>query len=588
MPYLGNSSLPFDPTRTAGQPRDAERFSGNGSTTNFTLSRIVNNPTDVELFVNNVQQEPIVSYNIIGTTLSFTVAPPLGTNNIYIIYRAFNTGASVSVPDGSITYSKIANNLKLFTTDNLTPNGNNSVFTLSEIPPDANALFVVIDGLVRRAPENYTVSGQTITFATPPAANSNVQVRHLGIRTNQTITAIAANTYIPRPNISSPVISGNGIRFPDNSVLSSAAALGFKNRIINGAMMVDQRWEGAAITPATTAFVGADRWGIELAESGKLTIQNVIDAPDNSPFSNSIKVTLVSTTTLGANSNNQLYTAIEGYNVADFKWGTPYAKPATLSFWIKTSVPGNYSVSFRNITDSRCYVSVFTINSPNTWEKKTVTIPGDTTGTWDKKEGRGIIIGWGLGAGVNLDGPANVWQTTPFTLTTSACIDFLSQSNGSTWNITGVQLELGEIATDFEFRPFLYEFMLCKRYLQKLNHTDDSYSVNAMAFRDSNYFIITLPFHIPMRTGPSLYDPVYSMTGLSTGTTQGLVNIFNLSTGSQVVCTANTGAWDITKSTSQKAVLRFTGTSLSGSTGHIGAVDSLISNSKFFLSAEVP
>lgn len=208
MAYLGNSSLPFDPTRTAAQPRDAERFSGNGSTVNFTLSRTVNNLTDVEVFVENVQQEPIVAYNIVGTTLSFTEAPPSGSQNIYVIYRAFNTGAQVYVPDGSITYAKLANNLKLFTSDNLTPNGNNSVFTLSDTPPDANTVIVSVDGIVQRAPVHYTISGQTITFTSPPPAGSNVHVRHLGIRTTQTLTAIAANTTIPQPTITGQ-ISGN-------------------------------------------------------------------------------------------------------------------------------------------------------------------------------------------------------------------------------------------------------------------------------------------------------------------------------------------------------------------------------------------
>lgn len=208
MAYIGNNSLPFDPTRTAAQPRDAERFSGNGSTTNFTLSRAVSNLTDVEVFVENVQQEPTTAYNVVGTTLSFTEAPPSGTYNVYVVYRAFNTGAQVYVPDGSITYAKLANNLKLFTTDNLTPNGNNSVFTLSDTPPDANTIIVSVDGIVQRAPVHYTTSGSTITFTSAPPAGANVHVRHLGIRTTQTLTAIAANTTIPQPTITSPNVTG--------------------------------------------------------------------------------------------------------------------------------------------------------------------------------------------------------------------------------------------------------------------------------------------------------------------------------------------------------------------------------------------
>ena len=130
MAYLGNSSLPFDPTRTSPAPRDADRFSGNGSTVAFTLSRSVALAVDIEVFVENVQQEPITAYDVSGATLTFTGAPPSGTNNVYVVYRNFQNGAQVTMPDGSVTYSRLANNLRIFTTDNLTPNGNNSVFKI--------------------------------------------------------------------------------------------------------------------------------------------------------------------------------------------------------------------------------------------------------------------------------------------------------------------------------------------------------------------------------------------------------------------------------------------------------------------------
>lgn len=208
MPYLGNNSLPFDPTRTSPAPRDADRFSGNGSTTAFTLSRSVSAAVDIEVFVENVQQEPIVAYDVNGTSLTFTGAPSSGTNNIYVVYRNFQSGAQVTMPDGSVTYSKLANNLRIFTTDNLTPNGNNAVFTLSEPPADANTVMVTVDGVVQRAPVHYTTSGSTITFTSNPPAGSNVHVRHLGFRTSTTVTQLSANSTITTPTISSPVVSG--------------------------------------------------------------------------------------------------------------------------------------------------------------------------------------------------------------------------------------------------------------------------------------------------------------------------------------------------------------------------------------------
>ena len=201
MAYLGSNLQFGDPTRTTAPQMDAERFSGNGSTVSFTLSRTVSFPTDIRVVVENVLQEPTVSYNVLGTTLTFTEAPPSGTFNIYVVYLRSNSDAQVTLPDGSVTYAKLANNIRIFTSDNLTPNGNNAVFTLTEQPADANTVFVTVDGVVQRAPIHYTVSGKTITFSSNPPALSNVHVRHLGFRTTTTVTTLAANSTLTQVNM---------------------------------------------------------------------------------------------------------------------------------------------------------------------------------------------------------------------------------------------------------------------------------------------------------------------------------------------------------------------------------------------------
>ena len=211
MGYLGQQILPFDPTRTFAPPRDADRFSGNGSSVAFTLSRPVNQETDIEVFVENVQQEPIVAYSSVGTTLTFTEAPPSGTNNVYVVYKNYNTGAQVTVPDGSITYAKLANNIRIFTTDNLVANGSVTTFTLSEIPADANTVMVSVDGVVQRAPIHYTTSGNQITFTSAPPVFSNVHVRHLGFRTTTTVTALAANTTLTTPVLQGQMTANGSI-----------------------------------------------------------------------------------------------------------------------------------------------------------------------------------------------------------------------------------------------------------------------------------------------------------------------------------------------------------------------------------------
>lgn len=223
MAYLGQTALPFDPFRSAAPTSDADRFSGNGSTATFTLSRAVSFPTDIEVFVENVQQEPITSYSVTGTSLTFTEAPPSGTNNVYVVYRNYQTGAQITLPDGSVTYNKLANNIRLFTTDNFTSNGTVATFTLSEQPADANTVLVTVDGIVQRASEHYGLSGRTITFTSTPASNSLISIRHLGFRTTTTVTAIPPGT-----NISNPVIT-NGMTVTGDVTVSGNVTMNTLN-----------------------------------------------------------------------------------------------------------------------------------------------------------------------------------------------------------------------------------------------------------------------------------------------------------------------------------------------------------------------
>lgn len=194
MSYIGAVAPAYDPTRAAVPQLDAERFNGDASTTVFTLSRQVVSPTDIDVFVENVRQEPTTAYNVDGLTLTFTSAPILGTNNIYVIYRASGVSNYAFVPDGSITYAKLANNIRQFTVDNFTANGTGTTIELSETPASANSLVVAIDGVIQTAPENFSLSGTTITFTSAPDNGSNVTVRHLGFRTTSTVTALAAGS----------------------------------------------------------------------------------------------------------------------------------------------------------------------------------------------------------------------------------------------------------------------------------------------------------------------------------------------------------------------------------------------------------
>ena len=194
MAYIGAVAPGYDPTRASVPQLDAERFSGNSSTTAFTLTRKVVSPTDIEVIVENVQQEPTTAYTVDGYTLNFTEAPSTGTNNIYVIYRNSGTSNYAYVPDGSITYAKLANNIRQFTVDTFTANGSGSTVVLSETPASANTLVVTVDGVMQSAPENYTLSGTTLTFTSVPDNGANIVIKHLGFRTTATVQALQAGS----------------------------------------------------------------------------------------------------------------------------------------------------------------------------------------------------------------------------------------------------------------------------------------------------------------------------------------------------------------------------------------------------------
>ena len=268
MSYLGNNNLPWDISRSSPIPTDAERFSGNSSTTAFTLTRSVNFPTDLEVFVENIQQEPVTAYTVNGNSVVFTEAPPTGTNNVYVVYRNYQSGAQVSLPDGSITYSKLANNIRVFTTDNFTANGNVSSYGLSEPPADANTVFVTVDGVVQRAPAHYTTSGTTITFTSAPPFSANVHIRHLGFRTTSTITALPANSNISQPTLQGTTTANGNFFVTNGSVILSpgsvsAPALSFSGNTTTGLFMPSAN---------TIAFATAGTEDMRLDANGNVMI----------------------------------------------------------------------------------------------------------------------------------------------------------------------------------------------------------------------------------------------------------------------------------------------------------------------------
>jgi len=246
---------------------------------------------------------------------------------------------------------------------------------------------------------------------------------------------------------------------------------GFRNRIINGDMRIFQR--NVAATAHDTYSV--DRWIYSfLNTTGTVSVNQSTATPTPSgtvpAFTNSIVVDVTGTdATIDAGDIAVLSQRIEGLNVADLGWGTAGAKTVTLSFWVKATPTGTYGVSFRNGANDRSYVATYTVNTAATWEYKTITVPGDTSGTWLTTSGMGLRVSWSLVGGSNTQTTAGSWGAGQFT-TTSAQPNLFSSATNELL-LTGVQLEVGSVATEFERRNFGQEFAFCQRYYQRIDMT---------------------------------------------------------------------------------------------------------------------
>jgi len=258
---------------------------------------------------------------------------------------------------------------------------------------------------------------------------------------------------------------GSSITFEDGSIVSSGSA-GFKNKIINGAMMIDQRNAGASYSAVDGGF-SVDRWKVasydSSAQTGKFTVQQSSTVPTG--FSKSLLVTSSAATSLGSGAIYWIGQFIEGFNTADLDFGLATAKTVTLSFWVRSSLTGTFAGSILNNGNDRSYPFTYTINSANTFEYKTVTITGDTSGTWPTDSSIGLRVLFNLGQGSTYSRTANTWASGYYGSVTGTTN--LLATSGATLYITGVQLEKGTTASSFEFRSYGKELMLCQRYFQK-------------------------------------------------------------------------------------------------------------------------
>lgn len=292
----------------------------------------------------------------------------------------------------------------------------------------------------------------------------------------------------------------NGITYNDGS-LQPSAPVG-RNLIINGDMAIDQRNAGASATSNATTYM-TDRYEFQMSSVTNVqTYQQVTDAPAG--FNNSLKITNNSTTQ--ATAAGVLSTPrqkIEGLNTAYLNWGTSDAQTVTISFWVKASVTGTYPVSLINNDFTRSFVTNYTVSVANTWEKKTATIAGDTSGTWSVDNSTGISVMFSLDTGSTYQTTAGSWQTGNYR-GTSSDVHFLANAS-ATWQITGVQLEANTTETPFEHLQYGQQLALCQRYYYIPAQGSNS-EINVGWYYNSTWVSSAIDMPVPMRVKPTLTD----------------------------------------------------------------------------------
>jgi hypothetical protein len=433
MSYIGqaptSAAFPFD------------QFSGNGATTAFTMSYAPASTTSMVVSISGVVQNPN-TYGISGLTLTFSAAPPTGTNNIAVLYLGIPATSVVS-PGNTAFFSSTSFTATIGQTT-FTPSGTYQVGFLN-----------VIRNGSQLAPADYTATNGTTVVLNNACVAGDIVVIEVYNLTSLTNALPSTGGTVTGATTFNSTVSINGA--------NGSGYTGFKNRIINGEMDIDQRNAGASVTATTSNLYSVDRWQAVASQSSKYTVQqNAASVTPPVGFTNYLGVTSSSAYSVLTGDYFSLQQTVEGLNCADLAWGTASAATVTLSFWVRSSLTGTFGGVLKNNGGSRSYPFSYTISAANTWEYETITIPGDTTGTWLTTNGAGILLNFGLGTGSTYTAAAGAWVAANIVQPTSTVS--VVGTSGATFYITGVQLERGSNATSFEFRDYGRELIMCQRY----------------------------------------------------------------------------------------------------------------------------
>ena len=504
MAYLGKPAG----NRATGTSKDS--FNGDGSTTAFTMTKTVHLVTDIEVFVDNVQQEPTTAYTVSGTTLTFDEAPPNGTANVYVIHRSGNND-SMTIQSGiTPTFQNviIANNGNIGSagdSDAIAINSSGRVTLSNNLTVDGTT---TVGGILKTddtTEATSTTDGSLQTDGGLSVAKDAVIGDDLKLLSDSSVVSLGADSDVTITHNHNTGVTLNSMDISGVISINGGQIGGSRNYIYNGDTSICQRATSVSgVGDGDTGYHVQDRWGFVEAGSPAtvVTMSRATEVPNGFQYSLKLDCTTASGT-VGSDDLVLLQQIFEGQDLYAWKKGTADALPVTLSFWVNATKTGTYIVNLFDNDNTRVCSKSYTVSSSDTWEYKTITFPADTTGVFDRNNGASLYVYFGLVAGSDYTSGTlqETWAANDNTNRFVGQVDAFDNTSNN-FHITGIQLELGETASLFQNETYGENLARCQRYFYK--GEDLVYGTHHYGSGDGGAGYAVVWFPVTMRADPTV------------------------------------------------------------------------------------
>ena len=504
MAYLGKPAG----NRATGTSKDS--FNGDGSTTAFTMTKTVHLVTDIEVFVDNVQQEPTTAYTVSGTTLTFDEAPPNGTANVYVIHRSGNND-SMTIQSGiTPTFQNviIANNGNIGSagdSDAIAINSSGRVTLSNNLTVDGTT---TVGGILKTddtTEATSTTDGSLQTDGGLSVAKDAVIGDDLKLLSDSSVVSLGADSDVTITDNHNTGVTLNSMDISGVISINGGQIGGSRNYIYNGDTSICQRATSVSgVGDGDTGYHVQDRWGFVEAGSPAtvVTMSRATEVPNGFQYSLKLDCTTASGT-VGSDDLVLLQQIFEGQDLYAWKKGTADALPVTLSFWVNATKTGTYIVNLFDNDNTRVCSKSYTVSSSDTWEYKTITFPADTTGVFDRNNGASLYVYFGLVAGSDYTSGTlqETWAANDNTNRFVGQVDAFDNTSNN-FHITGIQLELGETASLFQNETYGENLARCQRYFYK--GEDLVYGTHHYGSGDGGAGYAVVWFPVTMRADPTV------------------------------------------------------------------------------------